>query len=355
MPATDDGNYYVYADEVWQDGTTGQVVATVPAGTSVSVSFPLQYNTEQSNLSRKFLIAVKQGGQMVQVSDEHYITNPEAIAAFTSARMDAGIKGLLLDLTKASKEELQELGVKQIVYNMYVDDICADASVPGAIPFDYNGQTWYFDGSMVGKFDSMIRSLNVYGMQVTMVLLNGGKSPYTQDLIHPMAAGGDCPGYALNVEDAAGTNHIKAIGAFLGQRYSGQAGHGQVDNWIVGNEVNARTSWWYTSSDSLDFNVNIYVKAFRLLYNELKSANANVNVYNSIDQEWNRKSNPGSFLARDYLDQFNYSTERAISTGDFPIIPTIPRCMILTPGTALQCGWAGICQRPISRCRISTC
>ena len=123
VPATDDGNYYVYADEVWQDGTTGQVVATVPAGTSVSVSFPLQYNTEQSNLSRKFLIAVKQGGQMVQVSDEHYITNPEAIAAFTSARMDAGIKGLLLDLTKASKEELQELGVKQIVYNMYVDDI----------------------------------------------------------------------------------------------------------------------------------------------------------------------------------------------------------------------------------------
>lgn len=310
VPATDDGNYYVYADEVWQDGTTGQVVATVPAGTSVSVSFPLQYNTEQSNLSRKFLIAVKQGGQMVQVSDEHYITNPEAIAAFTSARMDAGIKGLLPDLTKASKEELQELGVKQIVYNMYVDDICADASVPGAIPFDYNGQTWYFDGGMVGKFDSMIRSLNVYGMQVTMVLLNGGKSPYTQDLIHPMAAGGDCPGYALNVEDAAGTNHIKAIGAFLGQRYSGQAGHGQVDNWIVGNEVNARTSWWYTSSDSLDFNVNIYVKAFRLLYNELKSANANVNVYNSIDQEWNRKSNPGSFLARDYLDQFNYYINR---------------------------------------------
>ena len=33
VPATDDGNYYVYADEVWQDGTTGQVVAAVPAGT----------------------------------------------------------------------------------------------------------------------------------------------------------------------------------------------------------------------------------------------------------------------------------------------------------------------------------
>ncbi len=310
VPASDDGKFYIYADEVWQDGTAGEVVATVDAGNSVTAHFPLQYNTEDSNLSRKFLVAVKRGGQMTQISDEHYITNPEAVAAYTSPRKPAGIKGILPDLTKASKEELQELGVQQVVYNMYVDDICSDASAPGAIPFTYNGKTWYFNGGMVSKFDSMIRSLNVYGMQVTMVLLNGGKSEYSQDLIHPTARGGDCPGYALNVADAAGTDHIKAIGAFLGQRYSGRFDCGQVDNWIIGNEVNARTSWWYSSSDSLDYNVNIYVKAFRLLYNELKSANANVNVYNSIDQEWNRKSNPGSFLAKEYLDQFNYYMNR---------------------------------------------
>lgn len=310
VPASDDGKFYIYADEVYQDGTAGKVVATVDAGTSVTASFPLQYNTADSNLSRKFLVAVKSGGQMVQVSDEHYITNPEAIAAHTSPRKSAGIKGILPDLTKCSNGELQALGVSQVVYNLYVDDICSDASVAGAIPFDYNGQTYYFDSAMVGKYDSMIRSFNAYGMQVTMVLLNGGHGAYSQDLIHPTAQGADCPGYALNVADASGTNHLKAIAAFLGQRYSGTAGKGQVDNWILGNEVNARTSWWYTSSTSLDFNVNIYVKAFRIVYNELKSQNANVRVYNSIDQEWNRKSNPGSFLAKEYLDQFNYYMNR---------------------------------------------
>lgn len=129
-------------------------------------------------------------------------------------------------------------------------------------------------------------------------------------MIHPLAVGGDCPGYAINVADASGTEHLKAIGAFLGQRYSGAAGCGQVDNWIVGNEVNARTSWWHTNSTSLDLNVNIYVKAFRILYNEIKSKNANARIYNSIDQEWNRLSNPGSFLARGYLDQFNYYINR---------------------------------------------
>ena len=126
VPSGDDGKYYIYADEVYQDGPTGTVVAAVDAGASVTAAFPLNYNTGDSNLSRKFLVAVKRGGQMVQVSDEHYITNPEAIASHTSARRDTGIKGILPDLTKASKEELQELGIKQIVYNMYVAAACKE-------------------------------------------------------------------------------------------------------------------------------------------------------------------------------------------------------------------------------------
>lgn len=307
VPSSDDGKYYVYANEVYEDGPTGKVVASVDAKKSVSVTFPLNYNTEESNLSRKFLIAMKKGGQMVQVSDEHYITNPEALASYTTPRMNVGIKGILPDVTRISNGELAELSVQQVVYNLSVDTICSDASVPGAIPFTYNGKTYYFDGIVISNYDGFVRAMNRSGIQVTMVILNHGTGAWSQDLIHPMATGGeDCPSYALNVENASGTDHLKAIGAFLGQRYSGQQGCGQVDNWIVGNEVNARTSWWYTTSASLDFNVGIYVKAFRIIYNELKSMNANVQIYNSIDQEWNRKSNPGSFLAKEYLDRFNY-------------------------------------------------
>lgn len=306
IPSSDDGKFYIYADEVYLDGPTGDVVATAKAGTSISVSFPLNYNTSESNLSRKFLVAVKRNGQMRQVSDEHYITNPEALASLTSPRMNVGIKGILPQIERITDGGLQDLGIQQVVYNMYLDDICSDQSVPGSIPFEYNGQTYYFDGAMVRNYDGAVKAFNSYGMQVTMVILNHGTGAYSQDLIHPSAVGGSCEGYAINIADAAGTNHLKAIGAFLGQRYSGHLDCGQVDNWIVGNEVNARTSWWYSNSTSLDFNVNIYVKAFRILYNELKSANANVRIYNSIDQEWNRKSNPGSFLSKDYLDQFNY-------------------------------------------------
>ena len=308
-PVSDDGLYYIYSNEVFQDGPIGNVVTTVAIGEQVTASFPLQYNTPQSNLSRKFLVAIKRGGQMLQVSNEYYITNPEAIAAYTSQPMSAGIKGILGD-GNLNNGELKDLGVSQVVYNMVLDQLVVNAETPGAIPFGYNGQMYYFNGSMVGSYDGTVKYLNQLGIKVTMVLLNTGQGEYGKHLIHPKAVGGECPGYALNVEDSIAVNHLKAIAAFLGQRYSGKTGNGQIDNWILGNEVNARTSWWYTSSNSLEYNVSIYVKAFRIFYNELKGMNGNIRVYNSLDQEWNRKSNPGSFLSKDFLDRFNYYMRR---------------------------------------------
>ncbi|MBQ3104648.1 MAG: hypothetical protein IJC59_02165 [Lachnospiraceae bacterium] len=305
VPSGDDGMYYVISNEVYQDGPVGVVAGSAPAGSRAEVRFPLNYNTPQSHLSRKFLVAVMRKGELIQVSNEHYITNPEAVAAYTSGRMQAGIKGILPDGNKLTKGELQELGVGQVIYNMPLDNICSAAGVPGALPFSYNGQTYYFNGHSIAAYDATVKHFNRLGLQVTMVILNCGTGEYSGHLVHPRAVGGECPGYALNVEDQGAVDHLKAIGAFLGQRYSGRQGCGQIDNWILGNEVNARTSWWYTNSDSLDFNVSIYVKAFRILYNELKGMNGSVRLYNSLDQEWNRKSNPGSFLSRDYLDRFN--------------------------------------------------
>lgn len=312
VPSSDDGKYYVYADEVYEDGPEGEIVATVDAESSITASFPLNFNTEDSNLSRKFLVAVKRGGEMMQVSDEHYITNPEEVATYSATRMSTGIKGILLDTTRVLGGDLEDLGVQQVIYNLSVDELCSGADVPGAISFDYNGKTYYFDNETVTHYDQLFKLLNEKGMQITVVLLNRGEGTYSQDLVHPMAKEGDvdCPGYALNVAEEEGVDHLKAVGAFLSQRYSGMTDCGQIDNWIVGNEVNARTEWWYMNSTSLDVNVNAYVKAFRILYNEMKAMNANVQIYNSIDQEWNRKSNPGSFLAKEYLDKFNYYMNR---------------------------------------------
>ena len=303
VPSSDDGKFYLYSDEVYQDGTTGKIVATTDRGNNASFAFPLGYNSAESNLSKKFLVAVKSGGSMVQVSDEHYITNPEGNAYKTVARNDRGIKGILPNSADAAT--FNDLGVTQMVYNLYMGDIVASATDPGAILFNYNGVDYYFNAAALGQYDAFVQWCASNKYQLTLTILNN-KTAAGADLIHPLSRDAHvCPGYAMNTKEDGGTKHLKAIAAFLAMRYSGGA-YGTVDNWVIGNEVNARTEWYYMSSTNLELNVSEYVKAFRIFYNEIKAVNANARIYNSIDQEWQRKSNPGCSLSKDFLDRFNY-------------------------------------------------
>ncbi len=308
LPASDDGKYYLYADEVYQDGTVGKIVATTDRAANATFTFPLNFYSADSNLSKKFLVAVKSGGSMVQVSDEHYITNPEAIATKTVARNDHGMKGILPNSADAAT--FKDLGVAQMVYNLYMGDIVGPATdASKTIEFSYNGQTYQFNGTALEQYDGFVRWCSINNFQLTMTILNN-KTEAGADLIHPLSRDSHvCPGYAMNTDEDAGTQHIKAIAAFLAQRYSGGT-YGTVDNWVIGNEVNARTEWYYMNSTNIELNVSEYVKAFRIFYNEIKAVNANARIYTSFDQEWTRKSNQGCFLSKDYLDRFNYYINR---------------------------------------------
>ncbi len=306
VPSSSDGKFYLYSDEVYQDGCVGKIVAETAAGTNATFTFPLNYYSAESNLSKKFLVAVK-SGSMVQVSDEHYITNPEAKASKTVARNDHGMKGILPNSADAAT--FKDLGISQMVYNLYMGDIVGPGDGSNVVPFSYNGVDYQFNGAALAQYDGFVRWCSINNFQLTMTILNN-KTEAGADLIHPLSRDDHvCPGYAMNTNEDGGTQHLKAIAAFLAQRYSGGA-YGTVDNWVIGNEVNARTEWYYLNSTNIELNVSEYVKAFRIFYNEIKAVNANARVYTSFDQEWNRKSNPGCFLSKEYLDRFNYYMNR---------------------------------------------
>ena len=91
--------------------------------------------------------------------------------------------------------------------------------------------------------------------RITTILNN--KTSAGAELIHPLSRDAHvCPGYAMNTKEDEGTQHLKAIAAFLAQRYSGGQ-FGTVDNWVIGNEVNARTEWYYMNSTNLELNVKL--------------------------------------------------------------------------------------------------
>ena len=329
VPASDDGLYHLYAEDVYGSGVTGTEVASAAAGKNAQFAFALGKNTANSNLYKKFVVAVKKGGALTQVSAAAYITNPEVCATHTTARMNVGKKGILPAATMLDTNDLQTLGIHQCTYNVLVGSLCQ--STGGTIAYQYNGKTYYFSKAIVGQYDSLVPKLNKRGIQMTMVVLNNLTGDPT--LIHPLSRSSVTANYyAFNTAEQAGVEKLEAVASFLAQRYSGN-GHGTVDNWVIGNEVNARADWNYMSAVDVTTFANEYAKAIRIFYNGIKSENGNARVYISVDQQWAKASNAALYYgSKSFLDVFNaiMMTEGnidwhvAVHPYDVPLYDPIP-------------------------------
>ena len=310
LPASDDNVFYLFEAPTYASGLTGNYIAAVPMNTTVAFQFDLLKGQATSRLYSKFTIAVKQGGAWVPVSNTCYITNPDAIATKTTARTVTGSKkGLHIDPTKLTSNELTDLGVKHATYNIplsYIIGPTTNGSYP-TINYTYNGKTYQFNGLTIAEYDFVFSNLAKRGISVSAILLNQ-YTPAAAHLVHPLSKDGFvCSYYAFNVAEPAGVEHIAAIGSFLAQRYNGSNPKiGKVDNWIIGNEVTARTQWNYITNMSLESYVEEYAKAVRLFYTAIKSENATANIYVSIDQQWDRnRGGTDNYDGKDLLNAFN--------------------------------------------------
>ena len=136
--ASDDGNYYLFALQPYEVaiGARTDFCDVRPKAEGVIYMTPLNLNTAASKLYCRFQVAVLRGGQFVPVSNEYYITNPEARAQYTYAYPKAAsIKGLLVDPNKLRGNELSDLGVKQAAYNIPVGRLVGHTSSANYPPF----------------------------------------------------------------------------------------------------------------------------------------------------------------------------------------------------------------------------
>ena len=304
--ASDDGLYHLIASDPNQAGNTGVEVAQQPVSAASNFTFPLNKNTADSVLYKKFTVCVMNGGALTAASNSMYITNPEACATRTTPRMDNGKKGLLTDASSDNlgMRTLADLGVKQATVSLPLSKI----SDGNGTPYVYNGKTYNFNTRYIAAFDNYLGRLNSQGVQVTMIILvdQGSKA----DFINPTALSGMGAHnyYGLNAATTEGIELLAAAGSFIASRWSSYSYFGmnaKVDNFIIGNEVNAWNEWNYMSCgpDLATYTME-YAKAFRVLYNAIKSENANCNVYVCTDHHWslNEKTVHGS---KAFLTQFN--------------------------------------------------
>lgn len=310
VPKSDDKYYYLFALNTYDSGIGegSDYIARDYKDNTTSFGAALNYNLSNSRLYKKFVVAVKKDGQYVQVSSPSYITNPEAIARYSSVYQQASSKkGLLVDPNRLRGNELDDLGVKQAAYNIPVARLLGpttSAAYP-TIHYTYNGKTYAFNGQVVAEYDIVFSTLTAKGITTTAIILNNYSSSYTQ-LIHPRARGGGAaPYYMFNGAEESGVEYMAAIGSFLAERYSDNR-HGKISNWIIANEVNARKEWNHMEYTDIETYVEEYAKAFRVFYTAIKSVSGSARVYISLDQQWDRNiKNNTNYDGRDILDVFN--------------------------------------------------
>lgn len=308
-PASDDDQFYLFEMDMYETefAGEGEFIASVEKDKSFTLRADVLENRADSRLYSKFVVAVKLDGEYVPLCGPAYITNPEALAAYTAAfPAQSSIKGILVDPLKLTGGELDDLGIKHAAYNIPVSNILGETT-NGLFPtvyYTYNGKTYAFNGQRIAEYDHVFRILTEKGITITAILLNN-KSRAQPQLIHPLSRNGSAHYYAFNVAEESGIETMAAVGAFLAQRYR-DSEHGTVMNWIVGNEVNVRTDWNYMQQVDLETYTREYANAVRVFYNSIKSMNANARIYVSMDQQWDRniKANK-NYDVRDMLLAMN--------------------------------------------------
>ncbi len=310
IPKSDDKYYYLFALNTYDTviSADSSYISKDYKDNETVFTSSLNYNTSGSRLYKKFVVAVKKDGEYVQVSAPGYITNPEAIARYTSVyQQPASKKGLLVDPNKLRGSELDDLGVKQAAYNIPVARLLGpttSAAYP-SIQYTYNGRTYTFNGQVIAEYDLVFSTLTAKGISTTAIILNNYSSAYPQ-LTHPKARGGSTAPYCMfNGAEESGVEYMAAIGSFLAERYSDNR-HGKISNWVIANEINARKEWNYMPYTDIETYVEEYARAFRVFYTAIKSVSSSARVYISLDQQWDRDiKNNTNYDGRDILDVFN--------------------------------------------------
>lgn len=310
LPNSDDGYYYLMAEEVYEDSIEGkEPIAKTEKDILFTLSTNLNNGSADSHLYQKFSVAVKLDDKYVRVSKPQYITNPEAIAAHAPNFYNhKSKKGLLVDPGKLNNGSLEDLGVKHAAYNIMLSRILGNTT-HGQYPtigYTYHGKHYAFNGHVIDEYDHIFTTLSNKGIEITAIILND-RSAYSNALIHPNARGGGGQShyYAFNNTDKDGIDAMAAVATFLANRYAG-TGHGKVMNWVIGNEVNVRHYWNYIAQTDVKTYSQIYADSLRVFYNGIKSKNKNARVYISLDQVWHQ-NNSGKICydGRDMLDEVN--------------------------------------------------
>lgn len=277
-----DGYYYL----VYVDSNSGKVKKTVgkvkkPEKAKRKITFKLNISGHPEYAQGKFAIGIKKSKSAYSViSPKSYVSNPEKLSTNTAAYFVPGTKK---GIQVTDINELTDTKSKTVFFNLYISDLMRKDS--GVETYKYNGKTYHFNG--LYGYVYLVQQCNAKGIQVT-AQISIDRNVSTQSLITGNSPYAETAYYGWNTDNSTTRQTMEAMFAYLGEKFG--KNNCYISNWILGNEVNSASGYYYVGNVSFSKFISMYSEAFRCLYNAVKSSRGSSKVFICLDNCWNQKN-----------------------------------------------------------------
>ena len=277
-----DGYYYL----VYVDSNSGKVKKKVgkvkkPEKAKGKITFKLNITGHPEYAQGKFAIGIKKSKSAYSViSPKSYVSNPEKLSTNTAAYFVPGTKK---GIQATDINELTDTKSKTVFFNLYISDLMRKDS--GVETYKYNGKTYHFNG--LYGYVYLVQQCNAKGIQVT-AQISIDRNASTQSFITGNSPYAETAYYGWNTDNSTTRQTMEAMFAYLGEKFG--KNNCYISNWILGNEVNSASGYYYVGNVSFSKFISMYSEAFRCLYNAVKSSRGSSKVFICLDNCWNQKN-----------------------------------------------------------------
>lgn len=281
VKSSDSYYYLVYVDS--NSGKVKKMVGKVkkPEKAKGKITFKLNISGHPEYAQGKFAIGIKKSKSAYSViSPKSYVSNPEKLSTNTAAYFVPGTKK---GIQATDINELTDTKSKTVFFNLYISDLMRKDS--GVETYKYNGKTYHFNG--LYGYVYLVQQCNAKGIQVT-AQISIDRNASTQSFITGNSPYAETAYYGWNTDNRTTRQTMEAMFAYLGEKFG--KNNCYISNWILGNEVNSASGYYYVGNVSFSKFISMYSEAFRCLYNAVKSSRGSSKVFICLDNCWNQKN-----------------------------------------------------------------
>ena len=281
VKSSDSYYYLVYVDS--NSGKVNKMVGKVkkPEKAKGKITFKLNISGHPEYAQGKFAIGIKKSKSAYSViSPKSYVSNPEKLSTNTAAYFVPGTKK---GIQATDINELTDTKSKTVFFNLYISDLMRKDS--GVETYKYNGKTYHFNG--LYGYVYLVQQCNAKGIQVT-AQISIDRNASTQSFITGNSPYAETAYYGWNTDNSTTRQTMEAMFAYLGEKFG--KNNCYISNWILGNEVNSASGYYYVGDVSFSKFISMYSEAFRCLYNAVKSSRGSSKVFICLDNCWNQKN-----------------------------------------------------------------